>query len=94
MQSILHILRVNEPRSGTKDGRTWEMQDAECVIVDEAGVPQSVGVLKLPKDMRGVNAPVAGFYTGTFGLRPDMASRSITAVLLKLTPFEPRRAPK
>lgn len=85
MQSILRILKVNEARTGTKDGRTWEMQDAECLLLKDTGEVDQVGVLQLPKDLRGKVTP--GDYLGSFALRPNMASRKIEAVLTGLQPY-------
>lgn len=85
MQSILRILKVNEARSGVKDGRTWEMQDAECLLLKDTGEVDQVGVLMVPKELRGTVGP--GDYLGTFALRPNMASRRIEAVLVGLTPY-------
>ena len=83
--SILKIIVVNEARSGTKDGRAWEMQDAECVLLNEDGSPRQVGVLSIPKELRGKVQP--GDFTGSFALKPDLRSRRIEAVLTGLTPL-------
>lgn len=85
MQSILQILKVNDERSGTKDGRAWTMQDAECLLLKDTGELDQVGVLQIPRDLRGKVQP--GVYLGTFALRPDMASRRIQAVLTGLQPY-------
>lgn len=91
MQSILRILKVNDARSGVKDGRTWEMQDAECLLLKDTGEVDQVGVLMVPKELRGTVTP--GDYLGTFSLRPNMASRRIEAVLVGLTPYAVKPAP-
>lgn len=85
MQSILQILKVNEARTGVKDGRTWEMQDAECLLLKDTGEVDQVGVLQLPKELRGKVVP--GVFLGQFSLRPNMASRKIEAVLTGLQPY-------
>lgn len=82
--ALLQILKVNEVRSGTKDGRAWSMQDAECLLLKDDGSVDQVGVLMLPKELREKVAP--GTYTGTFALRPNVASRRIEAVLTGLSP--------
>lgn len=94
MHSILQILKLNEPRSGTKDGRAWEMQDAECVILNEQGQPDQVGVLMVPKDLRGKVAP--GVYLGSFALRANTSregGRRIEAVLTGLQPYAIKGTP-
>jgi hypothetical protein len=83
--SKLEVLVVNEVRTGSKDGRQWSMQDAECVLLNDDGSPSQVGVLMIPKDLQG--KVTRGAYTATFALRPNMASRRIEAVLTGLTPI-------
>ena len=87
MQSILQILKVNELRTGNNKttGKPYEMQDAECLILNDDGSVDQVGVLQVPKDLRGKVTP--GTYLGSFALRPDMASRRINAVLTGLQPY-------
>lgn len=94
LTSILQILKVNEKRSGSKDGRAWEMQDAECVLLGDAGEVEQVGVLQLPKSMVGDAAPKPGTYLGGFALQAGMRDRRINAVLVSLQPYDnARRAP-
>jgi len=84
--AIVQIIRVNEKRSGVKDGRPWELQDAECILLDEHGQPQQVGVLSIPKDLR--DKVQVGIFTGAFALKANLRDRRIEAVLTGLTPFE------
>lgn len=88
MQSILQILKVNELRKGisAKTNKPWEMQDAECILINADGSVGSVGVLQLPKSIMGEKAPAAGTYTATFALVSGMTDRKINAVLTALTP--------
>lgn len=89
MQSIVQILKVNEARSGIKNDRKWEMQDAECLLLTPEGVVDEVGVLMLPKDLTGKTQP--GIYLGTFALRADKTregGRRIQAVLTGLQPYQ------
>lgn len=87
LTSIIQILKVNERRTGTKNGRDWAMQDAECALLADTGELEQVGVLQLPKDMMGDFAPKPGTYMGAFALRAGMQDRKITAVLTALTPY-------
>lgn len=89
MQSILQIIKVNETKSGVKDGRPWEIQDAECILLNEDGTPSQVGVLSLPKDLRNNVKP--GVYLGSFALRADLRSRRIEAALTGLQPYAVRK---
>jgi hypothetical protein len=85
MQAIVQIIKINEKRTGTKDGRAWEMQDCECILLTEDGQPDQVGVLSLPKDLRDHVKP--GTYTGAFALKSNLRDRRIEAVLTGLQPF-------
>lgn len=82
--SLLQIIKINDAKSGTKDGRTWEIQDAECILLNDDGTPSQVGVLMIPKELRG-KAQV-GVFTGTFALRPNLSTRRIEAILTNLVP--------
>ncbi|PYE79684.1 hypothetical protein [Xylophilus ampelinus] len=84
--ALIQIIKVNDARSGSKDGRAWEMQDAECLLLAEDGSPQQVGVLMLPKDLRNKTAP--GTYTGSFALSAGLRDRRIEAILTGLTPLD------
>lgn len=87
--AVLQVLKLNEPRSGEKNGRRWEMQDAECLILDDTGAVSQVGVLMIPKDLMG--KVTLGTFTGSFALRADTSregQRRIQAVLTGLVPFQ------
>lgn len=87
--AIVQIFKVNEARSGEKNGRKWEMQDAECALLNgETGMVEEVGVLMIPKELTGKATP--GVYTGTFSLRANKSregGRRIESVLVGLTPY-------
>lgn len=94
MQALIQIIKTNEPRSGISKttGKPWTMQDAECLLLDDSGAPQHVGVLMLPRGMTGELAPKPGTYTGTFALQSSLRDRRIEAVLTGLTPVPVRQA--
>ena len=92
MQSLIQILKLNEARSGEKNGRRWEMQDAECLLLNDDGSVNQVGVLMLPKDLMGKVGP--GTYMGTFALRADTSregQRRINAILTGLNAVPPSK---
>lgn len=93
LTSIIKIIKVNEKRTGSKDGRAWELQDAECILLDENGEEQQVGVLSLPKHLRGDAAPGRGIYLGSFALQAGLRDRRIEAVLTGLQPYAVRSVP-
>ena len=88
--ALIQIIKVNEPRSGTKDGRAWKMQDAECLLLDDNGQPSMVGVLSLPKELMDEKAPKPGVYTGSFALKSGLRDRRIEAVLTSLVSAQAR----
>lgn len=90
MQAILQILKLNDPRTGVgkASGRPYDMQDAECIILNDDGTVAEVGVLNIPDELRGKVTP--GTYTGAFALRASKAKdggRKIGAVLTGLVPY-------
>jgi hypothetical protein len=87
MQSLIQIIKVNEPRSGVArlSGKPYTMQDAECLLLNDDGTPSQVGVLMLPKDLTG--KITVGTYMGTFALQSSMKDRRIEAVLTGLQPY-------
>lgn len=89
MQAIVQIIKVNEEKTGVKDGRPWAIQDCECLLLNDDGTPAQVGVLSLPKDLRG--KVIVGTYTGSFSLQADLRSRRIEARLVGLQPREIRQ---
>ncbi len=92
--ALVQIIKVNEARSGTKDGRPWEMQDCECLLLDGEGNPTQVGVLMLPKELRNKDKVKPGMYTGSFTLQASLRDRRINAELVDLVPVDPRSVRK
>lgn len=91
MHALIQVLKVNEERTGVKDGRPWAMQDAECLLLTDAGEVDQVGVLRIPRELRG--KVERGLYTCGFALRADMASRRIEAVMVSLVPVPDQKRP-
>lgn len=79
--SYIKVIKVNEVRKGigAKSGKPYEMQDAECLLLDEHGTPSSVGVLMIPKDLTGKVLP--GDYAASFTLGTDMERRIVARVV-------------
>ena len=89
MNVFLQILKVNEIREGVGklSGQPYRMQDAECMILDDKGEVDQVGVLMLSKDQ--VDKVEAGIYLGSFAMRANTSEkggRKIEAVLTGLQP--------
>ena len=87
MQSVIQILKLNEPKTGTskKTGNAYDMQDAECLLLDANGNVDQVSVLQIPKGLRG--KVTVGKFMGSFALHANFASRRIEAVLTDLNPI-------
>lgn len=95
MNVFLHILKVNAIREGVGklSRNAYRMQDAECMILDDKGEVDQVGVLMLSKDQVGKTDP--GIYLGAFAMRANTSKdggRKIEAVLTGLTPV--KKTPK
>ena len=85
MQSLLQIIKVNDERTipARGDRGAFQVQDAECILLDEDGSPQKVGVLRVPGPLKPMVK--VGTFLGTFGLEPSYKDRTIQAVLTGLT---------
>lgn len=95
MNVFLQILKLNDIREGVgrTSGKPYRMQDAECMILDDQGNVDEVGVLTLSQDQVGKTE--TGTYLGRFAMRADKSregQRKIGAVLTGLTPV--RKTPK
>lgn len=93
LTSIIRIIKINELREGSKDGRAWQMQDCECILLNDNGEDEQVGVLMLPKHLRGKDAPARGVYLGAFALQAGLRDRRIEAVLTGLQPYSVGKTP-
>jgi len=87
MQSILQILKINDPKTGVskKTGNPYDMQDCECLLINDDGSVGSVGVLQVPKSLRDVVK--VGTFTASFALQAGFQDRRIGAVLTGLIPL-------
>ena len=87
MQSILQILKRNEPNAYDFEGRKGVSHSAECALLTESGELDQVGVLKIKGDELIAKAQ-PGIYRASFALRSSPASRQIEAVLMGLQPVK------
>ena len=86
MQSIIRILKLNDPKPWQMDGRSGVSHSAECLLLTAEGEVDAVGVLKIRGDDL-IKKAVVGVYTASFALRANPASRVIEAVLVDLMPI-------
>ena len=88
----VQILLVNDARDvPTKSGGTFPVQDAETVILDDAGAPVVVGPLALPRDLIGKVA--AGMYDASFKWERDYKTGRLVNTLVGLTASRPAPVP-
>lgn len=89
--SKLQILVVGEIQNKKWEGREYQVQEAECILLNDDGSPQAVAVLRLDDSMRGDKAPKTGIYSATFSLRPNPKDRRLEARLTGITPIDAGR---
>lgn len=91
LPSFIQVLVAQPIRKGIskKNGQPYEMQEADCVMLDEDGTLLQVGVMTVPREQMGKLEP--GVYQPSFGISVNFQSRVITPVLMGLTAV--RRAP-
>ncbi|MGA0610853.1 hypothetical protein [Caldimonas sp. KR1-144] len=93
MQSLLQIIAVGERRTGVSktSGKPWEMQEAECILLNDDGTPNKVGVLNVPRELVGKVA--VGTFIGSFALGANYKDRRIEAQLVGLQPYVQGKTP-
>ncbi|MGJ7527368.1 hypothetical protein [Variovorax sp. GB1P17] len=92
--SLIQIIKVGPVQDKTFEGRAYQVQEAECILLNEDGTPEAVGVLRLDDKMRGQNAPIVGTYSAKFSLKPSPKDRKIGAVLTGLTAIVKQAQPQ
>lgn len=88
--SLIQIIKVGDKQDKSFEGRSYQVQECECILLNDDGSPESVGVLRLDEAMRAA-PPSVGTYTATFSLKPSPKDRKIGAVLTGLTPVQMRK---
>jgi hypothetical protein len=92
--SKIQIIKVGALTPKTYEGRSYEIQEAECITLHDDGSVNEVAVLRLGENMRGEKAPKLGTYTASFSLRANPKDRRLGAVLTGLVPINQQPAPK
>lgn len=92
--SKLQIIKVGPVVPKTYEGRSYEIQEAECITLNDDGSVNQVAVLRLGEQMRGEKAPKTGTYTATFSLVANPKDRRLGAVLTGLTALPPAQQPR
>lgn len=89
--SIIQILKTGDEQNKSWEGRAYTVQECECILINEDGSCEAVGVLRLSDKFKGENAPKPGTYSAGFSLAVSPKDRKIGAVVTSLTPVPPRR---
>lgn len=85
--SKLQIILVGPVQNKEFEGRKYDVQEAECILLNDDGSASQVAVLRLAENMRGDKAPKVGTYSAAFSLRANPKDRRLGAVLTGLTPI-------
>ena len=85
--TLIQILKLNEPKPWTMEGRSGVSHSAECLLLQEDGSVDQVGVLKIRGDDM-IKKSQVGTYFGTFAMRANPQTRVIEAVLTNITPVK------
>lgn len=88
LTSLIQILKVGIVQDKKYEGREYQTQECECVLLDENGELESVGVLRLSEAFRKA-PPVKGTYQAVFSLVASAKDRRIGAVVTGLTAVMP-----
>ena len=88
MNALIQILKVGPLQDKSYEGRAYQVQEAECLLLSDAGEVESVGVLRLSKDFQK-DPPATGTYTAKFALALSPKDRRIGAQLVGLTAVPP-----
>ena len=84
--SIVQILKVGEVQDKSYEGRAYKTQQCECLLLNQDGTVEAVGVLSLNEKFRQ-NPPDVGTYSAVFSLVASPKDRKIGAVVTGLTPI-------
>lgn len=84
MTSLIQILKVGTVQDKKWEGREYQVQECECVLLTQDGEMESVGVLRLSEEFRK-SPPVKGTYSAVFSLVASPKDRRIGAVVTGLT---------
>ena len=88
LTSIIQILKVGVLQDKKWEGREYQVQEAECLLLDSDGAFEGVGVLRLSEEFRK-NPPAVGTYQARFALVASPKDRRIGAMVTGLTLLAP-----
>lgn len=85
--SKIQIIKVGDVQNKKFEGREYQIQEAECITLNDDGTVNQVAVLRLGESMRGDKAPKVGTYSASFSLRANPKDRRLGAELTGLIPM-------
>lgn len=88
LTSLIQIIKVGAVQDKKWEGREYQVQEAECLLLDEHGEVESVGVLRLSEKFRK-DPPTKGTFQAVFSLVASPKDRRIGAIVTGLTPVPP-----
>lgn len=90
LPAFIRVLVVQPIKSGTsKNGKPYQLQEVDCIALDENGEALQVGVLPLPNSLLG--SITEGTYSPVYGMRVDFQTRKIAPSIVGLNRVENRQ---
>lgn len=90
LPAFIQVLVVQPIKSGTsKNGKPYQLQEVDCIALDEHGEALQVGVLSLPNSLLGTIT--VGTYSPVYGMRVDFQTRKISPSIVGLNRVENRQ---
>jgi hypothetical protein len=90
LPAFIRVLVVQPIKSGTsKNGKPYQLQEVDCIALDEQGEALQVGVLPLPNSLLGTITE--GTYSPVYGMRVDFQTRKIAPSIVGLNRVENRQ---
>lgn len=87
MPAFIQILLVGQLTPKTYEGRSYNTQEAECVLLDENGETLQIGVLRFSEKFQK-EPPTKGLYRPVFSMVASPKDRKIGAVITDLQPVD------
>lgn len=91
MPAFIHILKVGDLTPKKFEGREYSVQEAECVLLNDAGETDCIGVLRFSEKFKN-SPPAVGIYRPVFAMVASPKDRRIGAVITDLIAVEPKSA--
>ena len=84
---FMQVLVVGEKRSGIKEGRPWQMQEAQTMLLDQDGTVLQVGVYSLKRDE--IDKMTPGLYAPRYALGIGNGEKTKGQVIAQIVGWTP-----